>query len=84
MQSQLQGACFAAALLCCALAQGGEVNCKGMRVKELRQFLGARGVKCEGCAEKVSIRTVCARRHAHGTCMPCVQQLLSMCMAPAW
>ena len=72
MQSQLQGACFAAALLCCALAQGGEVNCKGMRVKELRQFLGARGVKCEGCAEKVSFHTIVCKaacaRHVHAMC----------------
>jgi len=44
---------LAAALLCGALAQEGEIDCKSMKVKQLRQMLAARGVKCEGCAEKV-------------------------------
>jgi len=69
MQSQLQRACFAAALLCCALAQDGEVNCKGMRVKELRQFLSARGVKCEGCAEKADFLKLC-EEHADTPVLP--------------
>ena len=43
----------AALLVGGALAQEGEIDCKRMKAKELRQMLAARGVKCEGCAEKV-------------------------------
>ena len=51
---RLAAACFVVALLVGgALAQEGEIDCKRMKVKELRQMLAARGVKCEGCAEKV-------------------------------
>ena len=44
---------MAALLVGGALAQEGEIDCKRMKAKELRQMLAARGVKCEGCAEKV-------------------------------
>ena len=51
----------AALVLCCALAQAEdeEVNCKGMRVKALNNFLRARGLACEGCAEKADYVKLC-------------------------
>lgn len=36
-----------------------EVDCKSMRVKQLRTFLHQRGVKCEGCAEKSDFLALC-------------------------
>ena len=36
-----------------------EVDCNGMRTKALRQWLAARGLKCDGCAEKAE----CASGH---------------------
>lgn len=38
-----------------------EVDCKGMRVKQLRTFLAERGVKCEGCAEKADFLELCEK-----------------------
>jgi len=62
MPLQLRRACLAAALLCGALAQEeGAVDCKGMKVKQLRQMLAARGVKCEGCAEKADFLQLCEK-----------------------
>lgn len=36
-----------------------EVNCAALRTKELRKFLDARGLKCEGCAEKSDFVQMC-------------------------
>ena len=44
---------------CWAVATAQEVDCKGMRVKQLRTFLAERGVKCEGCAEKSDFLSLC-------------------------
>ena len=55
-------ACLVAALLVGGvLAQEGEIDCKRMKAKELRQMLAARGVKCEGCAEKVRRSSAASR-----------------------
>jgi len=59
---RLAAACFVVALLVGgALAQEGEIDCKRMKVKELRQMLAARGVKCEGCAEKADFQQLCEK-----------------------
>ena len=47
---------LATCLLCAA---DDEVDCKKMRVKQLNAFLAARGVKCEGCAEKADYVALC-------------------------
>ena len=36
-----------------------DVNCAAMRTKQLRTFLHARGLKCEGCAEKADFVALC-------------------------
>lgn len=47
-------------LLCCALASAEEeVDCQGMKLKPLRQWLAKRGLKCEGCAEKADYVSLC-------------------------
>ena len=53
MQRVLVALFFAAAVRC------DEVDCKGMRTKALRQWLAARGLKCEGCAEKSDFVSLC-------------------------
>ena len=83
---RMVGALLAAGLLCCALAQDGAASCKSMRVKELRTFLAARGVKCEGCAEKerrIGVVWTCSAfvRPVHGICMVCAR--CDTCMACA-
>ena len=55
---------MAALLVGGALAQEGEIDCKRMKAKELRQMLAARGVKCEGCAEKVPSPVLPAAPHS--------------------
>lgn len=41
-----------------------DVDCKSMRTKQLRQFLHARGLTCEGCAEKQDFVQMCeANKH---------------------
>ena len=36
-----------------------EIDCAAMRTKQLRTFLHARGLKCEGCAEKADFVALC-------------------------
>ena len=47
------------ALLLAVAAADSEVDCGAMRTKELRKWLAARGLKCEGCAEKADYVTLC-------------------------
>ena len=47
------------ALLLAVAASDSEVDCGAMRTKELRKWLAARGLKCEGCAEKADYVTLC-------------------------
>ena len=37
----------------------GLIDCPRMKTKELREFLAARGLKCQGCAEKSDYVTMC-------------------------
>lgn len=41
-----------AAALLFVQAEEAEPSCGSMRTKELRKWLAARGLKCDGCAEK--------------------------------
>ena len=63
---------MAALLVGGALAQEGEIDCKRMKAKELRQMLAARGVKCEGCAEKVPSLQRCQPCHHRPPRHPCL------------
>ena len=36
-----------------------DVDCKGMKGKQLRQWLAARALKCDGCAEKADFVALC-------------------------
>ena len=46
-------------LLWAALASADDVDCGAMKTKQLRQWLAARGLKCEGCAEKADFVALC-------------------------
>jgi hypothetical protein len=65
-----------AAVVCLALVHGeisdevgGEENpflidCKSMKIKQLRAMLGERGLKCAGCAEKADYVSMCEKHKA--------------------
>ena len=42
-----------------AEAQIDEVDCAGMKLKDLRQWLASRGLKCDGCVEKADYVSLC-------------------------
>ena len=48
-------------LLCAGLLASAdeEVDCGAMKLKNLRLWLKARGLKCEGCAEKADYVALC-------------------------
>ena len=48
-----------AAMVLLAPVRAGEVDCAGMKLKALRQWLAARGLKCDGCAEKADYVALC-------------------------
>ena len=45
--------------LAAVCADDAEVDCPKMKTKALRAFLAARGLKCEGCAEKADYVAMC-------------------------
>jgi hypothetical protein len=45
--------------LAAVCADDGEIDCPRMKTKALRKFLAARGLKCEGCAEKADYVSMC-------------------------
>ena len=47
------------ALLGAARGDDDGVDCAGMRTKELRKWLAARDLKCDGCAEKADFVALC-------------------------
>ena len=72
-------ATFLAFVLCCSADD--EVDCKAMRVKQLRTFLHQRGVKCEGCAEKADFLHTAATRTTdptHDRWLPRLRNRLAM------
>ena len=40
-----------------------DVDCSGMKMKALRQWLTARGLRCDGCAEKADYVALCEANH---------------------
>ena len=46
-----------------ALSSTDEVDCRSMKTKALRQWLAARGLKCDGCAEKSDFVALCEANH---------------------
>ena len=58
------------ALLLAVAAADSEVDCGAMRTKELRKWLAARGLKCEGCAEKADYVTLWCEQNKDAPLLP--------------